>query len=206
MSRATGQASLTFFAYCSYVAASIGLANTGVYWLLVVLRCVQASGSASVISIGSGTIGDISPPSERGGFMALSSLGIMAGPAWAPVVGGLLAGRYGWQSIFWFLTVLGSFVLLVMFVALPEVRPVGTLDKGCLSSLALEFRRCAPWWATGLFQLGASICHWSHGLVHGARPTAMPLVSSVYPARRLGGISTPLLRSGCSEKRIFFSP
>lgn len=81
----------------SYIGASIGLANTHVYWLLVVLRCIQASGSASVIAIGSGTIGDLAPPAERGGFMGAFSLGPMLGPAIGPVIGGLLAGSFGWQ-------------------------------------------------------------------------------------------------------------
>ena len=40
--------------YLSYIAACIGLANTNEYWLLVLLRCVQATGSASTIAIGAG--------------------------------------------------------------------------------------------------------------------------------------------------------
>lgn len=60
-----------------YIVACIGLAHTEVYWLLVVLRCLQATGSASVIAIGGGTIGDIASPSERGGFMGAFSFGTM---------------------------------------------------------------------------------------------------------------------------------
>ncbi|ORY64748.1 major facilitator superfamily domain-containing protein [Leucosporidium creatinivorum] len=103
-----------------YIGASIGLANTHVYWLLVVLRCVQASGSASVIAIGSGSIGDLSSPSERGGFMGAFSLGAMLGPCIGPVVGGLLAGAFGWQSLFWFLAASGGVVFVIMAAVLPE--------------------------------------------------------------------------------------
>lgn len=60
-----------------YIGACIGLALTHTYWLLVLLRCFQAAGSASVIAIGSGSIGDIAPPSERGGYMGAFSLGPM---------------------------------------------------------------------------------------------------------------------------------
>lgn len=60
-----------------YILANIGLALTHVYWLLVVLRCVQAAGSASVIALGAGSIGDISSPKERGLYMAVFSLGPM---------------------------------------------------------------------------------------------------------------------------------
>lgn len=60
-----------------YIAACVALGFTEVYWLLVVLRCVQAAGSASVIAIGAGTIGDVSIPSERAGFVGVFGLGTM---------------------------------------------------------------------------------------------------------------------------------
>lgn len=59
----------------SYIGACAGLANTHKYWLLVVLRVIQAAGSSSVIAIGAGSIGDIAPPSERGLFMSIFGLG-----------------------------------------------------------------------------------------------------------------------------------
>lgn len=39
---------------------------TSDYWLLMLLRCVQAAGSASTIALGAGVIGDISVAEERG--------------------------------------------------------------------------------------------------------------------------------------------
>ena len=62
-----------------YIAACLALGFTEVYWLLVVLRCVQAAGSASVIAIGAGTMGDVSVPSERAGFVGVFGLGTMVG-------------------------------------------------------------------------------------------------------------------------------
>lgn len=59
----------------SYIGACAGLANTHKYWLLVVLRIIQAAGSSSVIAIGAGSIGDIAPPAERGLFMSIFGLG-----------------------------------------------------------------------------------------------------------------------------------
>ena len=73
--------------------ACIGLAlvPTSAYWLLLVLRCLQAAGSASTlaigniylyltqflfsISVGAGVVGDISSRAERGGFYGLFMLG-----------------------------------------------------------------------------------------------------------------------------------
>jgi len=83
--------------YFSYLGACAGLANTHSYGELLGFRILQACGSASVIAIGSGSIGDIAPPSERGLFMSVFGLGPMLGPAIGPVVGGLLADAFGWQ-------------------------------------------------------------------------------------------------------------
>ena len=69
----------------------LALVPTSAYWLLMVLRCLQAAGSASTIvigniylfitlflfsiSAGAGVIGDISSRAERGGFFGFFMLG-----------------------------------------------------------------------------------------------------------------------------------
>jgi MFS family permease len=69
------------FCLCMLILAltCIGLAltPTNAYWLLMLLRCLQAAGSASTIAIGAGVIGDISTAKERGGFFGLFILGPM---------------------------------------------------------------------------------------------------------------------------------
>jgi len=66
---------LTLIFARSYLGACAGLASCHEYWLLLVLRCVQAAGSSSTIAIGSGAIGDIAPPKDRGLFIAVFGLG-----------------------------------------------------------------------------------------------------------------------------------
>lgn len=55
----------------------LGLVPTNAYWLLMVLRCLQAAGSASTIALGAGVIADIATRAERGGFFGLFILGPM---------------------------------------------------------------------------------------------------------------------------------
>lgn len=55
----------------------LALCPTNGYWLLLVLRCLQASGCSSTIALGMGVIGDISEPEERGGFVGIFNLGPM---------------------------------------------------------------------------------------------------------------------------------
>ncbi|KII93292.1 hypothetical protein PLICRDRAFT_35485 [Plicaturopsis crispa FD-325 SS-3] len=98
----------------------LALVPTDAYWLLMLLRCIQAAGSASTIALGAGVIGDIATRAERGGFFGLYNLGPMVGPAIGPVIGGGLADGLGWRSIFWFLCIASAFCLIAMVLFLPE--------------------------------------------------------------------------------------
>lgn len=61
----------------SLACVGLALVPTNAYWLLMVLRCLQAAGSASTIALGAGVIADIATRSERGGFFGLFSMGPM---------------------------------------------------------------------------------------------------------------------------------
>ncbi|KZO94559.1 MFS general substrate transporter [Calocera viscosa TUFC12733] len=98
----------------------LALTPTSDYWLLVLLRCVQAAGSASSATITTGTIMDVAAPAERGTMLAMVSLGALIAPCIGPVIGGLLAGNLGWRSIFWFLCIASGVVALVEAIFFPE--------------------------------------------------------------------------------------
>lgn len=111
-------------AYCCtfsvFLGACIGLAETKNYATLVALRCLQSTGSASTIAIGSGVIGDITTREERGGFIGIFQAGLLVPVAVGPVIGGALAGSLGWRAIFWFLTIYSGAFLLLLVLLLPE--------------------------------------------------------------------------------------
>ena len=105
---------LVFFAAC------VALANTENYATLVALRCLQSTGSAATIAIGSGVIGDITTKSERGGFMGVFQAGCLVPVAIGPTIGGALSSTLGWRSIFWFLAIYAGVFLVMLIVLLPE--------------------------------------------------------------------------------------
>ncbi|KAL2414873.1 Citrate exporter 1 [Exophiala dermatitidis] len=111
-------------AYCCtflvFFGACVGLAETKNYATLIVLRCLQSTGSASTIAIGSGVIGDITTRAERGGFMGIFQAGLLVPVAVGPVIGGAIAGSLGWKAIFWFLAIYSGVFLLLLTVLLPE--------------------------------------------------------------------------------------
>ncbi|KAJ5762093.1 uncharacterized protein N7511_005475 [Penicillium nucicola] len=103
-----------------FLGACIGLAETKNYATLIVLRCLQSTGSASTIAIGSGVIGDITTRADRGGFMGVFQAGLLVPVAVGPVIGGGIAGTLGWRAIFWFLTIYSSIFLVLLLFLLPE--------------------------------------------------------------------------------------
>ncbi|KAL7810261.1 MFS general substrate transporter [Trichoderma aethiopicum] len=111
-------------AYCCtflvFVGACIGLAEANNYATLVVLRCLQSTGSASTIAIGSGVIGDVTTRANRGGLMGIFQGMSLVPVAIGPVIGGAIAGSLGWRAIFWFLTAYGGGFLVLLVVFLPE--------------------------------------------------------------------------------------
>jgi MFS family permease len=112
------------FAYCCtflvFFGACIGLAETKNYATLIVLRCLQSTGSASTIAIGSGVISDITTRADRGGLMGIFQAGLLVPVAIGPVIGGALAGVLGWRAIFCFLTIYSGVFLVLLLLLLPE--------------------------------------------------------------------------------------
>ncbi|KAG0701799.1 major facilitator superfamily domain-containing protein [Suillus ampliporus] len=98
----------------------LALVPTSDYWLLMLLRCIQAAGSASTIALGAGVIADIVIPAERGIFLGLFSVGPQVGPALGPVIGGILTEKLGWRSIFWFLCIMSAVCFIIVLLFLPE--------------------------------------------------------------------------------------
>jgi len=113
-----GRRPIVFACLATLSLSCVGLAlvPTSAYWLLVLLRCVQAAGSASTVAIGAGIIADIATPAERGGFFGLFGVGPLVGPCLGPVIGGALAQGLGWRSIFWFLCISSATCGLGLFL------------------------------------------------------------------------------------------
>jgi multidrug resistance protein len=103
-----------------YVAANIGLALTDTFWLLMLLRAIQATGNSATVALGAGVIADIASPHERGGYLGIFGVGPLAGPTLGPIVGGALAQSLGWRSIFWFLSIFGGVFMVFLLLFLPE--------------------------------------------------------------------------------------
>ncbi|KOC11630.1 bicyclomycin resistance protein [Aspergillus flavus AF70] len=87
---------------------------------LVFLRIVQAFGSSAVVSMGAGTVADITQPKRRARAMSYFMLGPQCGPILGPILGGAIVGQASWRWIFAFLAILAVVLWLIMLLFQPE--------------------------------------------------------------------------------------
>lgn len=103
-----------------YTAANIGLAMATSYSVLLGLRCLQAAGAAATQALAQAVLADITTSAERGSYVILITIPGLLGMSLGPLVGGALADTLGWQSIFWFLTIMGGICLCALCIFFPE--------------------------------------------------------------------------------------
>ncbi|CRG89076.1 Quinidine resistance protein 2 [Talaromyces islandicus] len=103
-----------------YMAANLGLGLQNSFAALLVLRCLQSGGSSGTVALANGLVGDLVSSSERGAYIAFSSLGSILGPSTSPIIGGLISQYLEWHWVFWFLLILGGVFFVLLFLFLPE--------------------------------------------------------------------------------------
>ena len=109
--------------------------NVGV---LIAARLVQAAGGCAGLLLGRAIVRDTAESNDAVRRLALMSLMTMIGPGLAPLVGGLLAGAFGWRAIFVVLTALGMLNFGVSWRLLPETgTPSGRISA---ASVARDYR------------------------------------------------------------------
>lgn len=99
---------------------------------LFVLRILQAFTSSSVLSLGAGTVADVTPSKNRGKAMAYFMMGPIMGPVVAPIVAGLiLLNHDNWRWLFGFISIMSGLGFIFVLLLLPETLRciVGNGDK-----------------------------------------------------------------------------
>jgi len=90
--------------YCtSLIVFTLGSVLCGLAWdlpSLIVARVIQALGGGAITPTGMAMIAEVFDPDERGKAMGYWGVGVIAGPAIGPTLGGFLTQWFGWRSIF----------------------------------------------------------------------------------------------------------
>ena len=75
---------------------------------------------SAAIALANAVVADIATSQERGRYMGYATAGLLFGPSFGPTIGGVLAQYLGWRSIFWFLVIFTSILLLIFVIFFPE--------------------------------------------------------------------------------------
>lgn len=87
---------------------------------LVALRLLAGVGGSAVQACGAGTIADLYVQEERGQALGLFYLGPLVGPFLSPIIGGLVAEKWGWRATMWVMVIVCGLNVLTILFLLPE--------------------------------------------------------------------------------------
>ncbi len=124
-----------------FTGASIGCAVAGSIGQLVFWRTVQGMSAGAGIVVSRAIIRDMFPPADAQRVMSQVTLFFGVAPAIAPMVGGFLFVHADWHSIFWFLTAVGTALLVANWRLLPETLHPNLVQPFHVGALMREYWR-----------------------------------------------------------------
>ena len=128
-----------------FTLASVGCALSENIAALVFFRAVQGMAAGAGMVVSRAVIRDMFSPADAQRVMSQVTIYFGAGPAVAPIIGGLLFVNVGWHSIFWFLAGMGALLWAANYRFLPETLHVSQRQPFSVSNLL-----------RGYWQLGSS--------------------------------------------------
>ncbi|KAK1963933.1 major facilitator superfamily transporter [Colletotrichum sublineola] len=120
MSELYGRAMIYHVGNVLFIIFTAGCALSTSMGMLIGFRFLSGLVGAGPITIGAGSIADLTTVQQRGTAMSIWSLGPLLGPSIGPIAGGFLAQAEGWRWIFWVLTITAGVITLMGFAVLRE--------------------------------------------------------------------------------------
>jgi DHA2 family multidrug resistance protein len=108
-----------------FTLASAACAMAWSYESLIAARILQAVGGGAIQPIGMAIVAELFEPHERGKALGIWGMGIMAGPAIGPTLGGYLTDAYSWRTIFSVNLPVGALTLVAGMIVMGPLRARG---------------------------------------------------------------------------------
>lgn len=120
LSDALGRRPVILAGVACFVLASVGCALATNLWQLLLCRALQGVFAGAGLIVGRAIIRDQFAGADAQRVMSRVTMVFGLAPALAPIVGGLISTRLGWQAIFWFLALFALVILALCWRWLPE--------------------------------------------------------------------------------------
>jgi DHA1 family bicyclomycin/chloramphenicol resistance-like MFS transporter len=124
ISDAVGRRPVMVAGVCVFAVASVGCALAPNLEVLLAFRVLQGLSAGGGVIVSRTVIRDLYDGDQAQRLMSRVMMIFGVAPAVAPIVGGLLLQVGPWRLIFWFLSVLGLLLAVVVVTLLPETHPV----------------------------------------------------------------------------------
>ena len=109
-----------------FTLASAACAMAWSYESLIAARVLQAIGGGAIQPIGMSIVAELFEPRERGKALGIWGMGVMAGPAIGPTLGGYLTDAFSWRTIFSVNLPVGVLTLLAGMIIMRPIRAQGS--------------------------------------------------------------------------------
>jgi DHA1 family bicyclomycin/chloramphenicol resistance-like MFS transporter len=106
-----------------FIAGSVLGAISTSTSLLLIARVLEGAGSGCAFALSRAIIRDTASRDAAASQIATVTMVMVVAPMLAPYVGGQIETFAGWRMIFWFMTAVGTGVLLLTIATLPETAP-----------------------------------------------------------------------------------
>jgi len=108
-----------------FTVASAACALAWSYESLIAARILQAIGGGAIQPIGMAIVAELFEPHERGKALGIWGMGVMAGPAIGPTLGGYLTDAFSWRTIFSVNLPVGVLTLIAGMIVMRPLRARG---------------------------------------------------------------------------------
>ncbi|KAI5865600.1 MFS general substrate transporter [Durotheca rogersii] len=112
-----------------YLAFTLGCALSNDVASFLVFRFICGCASAGPLTIGGGTIADVTVPKKRAKALAMFIVGPLIGPVIGPIVGGFVAQDIGWRWTFWIILIFSGTLFLASLFFLRETNAAAILKR-----------------------------------------------------------------------------
>ena len=120
LSDSLGRRPVVLWGIAVFTLASAGCAMSQSIGQLVFFRALQGLSTGAGIVVSRAVIRDMFAPAQAQKVMSQVTIYFGVAPAVAPLIGGWLFVHLDWQSIFWFLTLVGAALWAANYKLLPE--------------------------------------------------------------------------------------
>ncbi|KAK8113174.1 MFS-type transporter ppsE [Apiospora sp. TS-2023a] len=115
-----GRQVVLFSSVISFFVFSLGTALSPNLAAFFAFRMLSGFGGTGLLVMGSGCIGDLYKPTERGTALGWFMSGTLIGPALGPLLGGVIVTYTNWRAIYWLQTAMAGLASLLAVVFIPE--------------------------------------------------------------------------------------